>query len=108
MLVVEPWVTPAAFVTGRLVCDTSRTIPIEKWRGCTSHSREGEVSVFDSHYLIATPDGVEHFNEREELGLFTDDQYRDAFRQAGLELVDASSDLFGYGLYVCRAGRQNY
>ena len=31
-----------------------------------------------------------------------DDLYRDAFIQAGLEVVDTSQDLFGYGLYVCR------
>jgi len=101
-LIVEPWVTPEAFITGRLVCDTVNDPDLKVARMYVTR-REGQVSVFDSHYLIATPDGVEHFSEREELGLFTDDQYRDVFRQAGLELVDASLDLFGYGLYVCRA-----
>ena len=102
VLVVEPWVTPSEFVTGRLVCDTVDD-PDRKVARLYVTRREGQVSVFDSHYLIATPDGVEHFTEREELGLFTDGQYRDAFSKAGLEVVDASSDLFGYGLYVCRA-----
>jgi SAM-dependent methyltransferase len=101
VLVVEPWITPAAFVTGRLVCDTVSDPDLKVARMYVTR-REGQVSVFDAHYLIATPGGVEHFSEREELGLFTDDQYRDAFRQAGLECVDASLDLFGYGLYVCR------
>ena len=101
-LVVEPWVTPAAFITGRLVCDIVNDPDLKVARMYVTQ-REGEVSVFDSQYLIATPDGVEHFYEREELGLFTDDQYRAAFSHAGLELVDASLELFGYGLYVCRA-----
>jgi SAM-dependent methyltransferase len=100
-LIVEPWLTPAAFVTGRLVCDTVDDPDLKIARMYVTR-REGDVSVFAAHYLIATPDGVEHFTEREELGLFTDDQYRHAFRQAGLELVDTSLDLFGYGLYVCR------
>jgi SAM-dependent methyltransferase len=102
VLVVEPWITPAAFVTGRLVCDTVNDPDLKVTRMYVTQ-REGDVSIFDEHYLIATADGVEHFIERHELGLFTDDQYRGAFRNAGLDLVDTSEDLFGYGLYVCRA-----
>jgi SAM-dependent methyltransferase len=101
VLVVEPWITPAAFVTGRLVFDTVDESDLKLARMYVTQ-REDHVSVFDAHFLVATPDGVEHFCERQELGLFTDDQYRDAFRQAGLEPVDASLDLFGYGLFVCR------
>ena len=65
--------------------------------------REGQVSVFDSDYLVGTPEGVSTFHERQALGLFTDAEYRDAFRDAALEVIDATGDLFGYGLYVCRA-----
>jgi SAM-dependent methyltransferase len=101
VLVVEPWIMPSAFVTGRLVCDTVNDPDLKVSRMYVT-DREGDVSIFDEHYLIATADGVEHFTERHELGLFSDDQYRDAFSQARLELVDASLDLFGYGLYVCR------
>jgi SAM-dependent methyltransferase len=101
VLVVEPWITPAAFDTGRLVCDTVNDPDLKVVRMYVTE-REGDVSIFDEHYLIATAEGIEHFTERHELGLFTDHQYRDAFIQAALELVDASLDLFGYGLYVCR------
>jgi hypothetical protein len=65
-------------------------------------SRKGSLSVFDSRYVVATPAGVEHFSERQELGLFTDRQYRTAFRDAGLTVVATEPDLFGYGLYVCQ------
>jgi len=102
VLVVEPWITPAAFSTGRLVCDTVNDPDLKVTRMYVTE-REGDVSIFDEHYLIATADGVEHFTERHELGLFTDAQYRHAFRNAGLDVVDTSEDLFGYGLYVCRA-----
>ena len=101
VFIVEPWITPGEFVTGRLVCDTVNDPDLKVTRMYVTE-REGDVSIFDEHYLIATADGVEHFTERHELGLFTDDQYRDAFNGTGLELVDASLDLFGYGLYVCR------
>jgi hypothetical protein len=64
--------------------------------------RRGAVSVFDSQYLVATGTGVAHFRERQELGLFTDQQDRAAFRSAGLRIVATGPQLFGYGLYVCR------
>jgi dTDP-3-amino-3,4,6-trideoxy-alpha-D-glucopyranose N,N-dimethyltransferase len=105
VLIVEPWITPAAFVTGRLVCDTVNDPDLKVARMYVT-DRDGDVSIFDEHYLIATADEVEHFTERHELGLFTDEQYRDAFIQTGLQLVDASLDLFGYGLYVSTLKRK--
>jgi SAM-dependent methyltransferase len=35
---------------------------------------EGNIAILDFHYLVATPDGVEHFTEQHELGLFTEEQ----------------------------------
>jgi hypothetical protein len=64
--------------------------------------RRGTVSVFDSHYVVATATGVKHFRERQELGLFTDEQYRAAFQDVGLTVIATKPDLFGYGVYVCR------
>jgi hypothetical protein len=64
--------------------------------------RRGSVSVFDSEYLVANATSVTHFTERQELGLFTDEQYREAFHNAGLSVVATGPELFGYGLYVCR------
>ena len=61
-----------------------------------------ERVVYDSTYLVGTADGVASFTERQELGLFGDNAYRQAVADAGLEVVDATGDLFGYGLYVCR------
>jgi hypothetical protein len=51
---------------------------------------------------VATAARAEHFTERQELGLFTDQQYRAAFQDAGLTVIATKPDLFGYGLYVCR------
>ena len=101
LLVVEPWVTPNRFISGRLVFDMVNDPDLKVARMYVSERRD-TVSVFDSTYLVGTADGVTSFRECQELGLFGDDAYRNAFARAGLEVVDATGDLFGYGLYVCR------
>jgi dTDP-3-amino-3,4,6-trideoxy-alpha-D-glucopyranose N,N-dimethyltransferase len=101
LVIVEPWVTPGRFVSGRLVLDTVDDADLKVARVYVTE-RQGEVSIFDSSYVIGTPDGVASFRERQELGLFSDEVYRTALTDAGLDIVDASGDIFGYGLYVCR------
>lgn len=61
---------------------------------------EGNVAVLDFHYLVATPEGVEHFTERHELGLFTEEEYLAAFTQAGLEALHDTEWLGGRGMYI--------
>jgi len=101
LLVIEPWVTPDRFVTGRVVFDRADEPDVKVARMYRT-ARRGTISVFDSHYLVAGPAGVEHFTERQELGLFTPRQYRVAIRAAGLRLLPVAGDLFGYGLHVAR------
>jgi SAM-dependent methyltransferase len=101
VLVLEPWVSPEQFVTGRVVFDRADEPGLKVARMYRT-KRRGAVSVFDSHYLVAGPAGVEYFTERQELGLFTSRQYRATLRAAGLRLLPVAGDLFGYGLYVAR------
>jgi hypothetical protein len=61
---------------------------------------EGTLSTLDFHYLVGTPEGVESFTERHELGLFTRRQYLRAFEAAGLRAEHDPQGLCGRGLYV--------
>ena len=99
VLVVEPWLLPDAYKPGSIHARFVDEPGLKLARVGVS-TVEGRVAVMDMHYLIATPAGVERFEERHELGLFTADEYRGAFRAAGLEVVGGDEDLTGRGLYV--------
>jgi SAM-dependent methyltransferase len=94
--VVERWLTPDEFVEGRLTLDTAHEPDLAVARMYVSR-REGGVSVFASEYLVGTSAGVTRFAERLELGLFSANEYRRAFDASGLEIVEVSAELFGYG-----------
>lgn len=52
------------------------------------------------HYQNGREDGVNNFTELHELGLFTREQYLEAFRSADLQVVDDQEGLMGRGLYT--------
>jgi hypothetical protein len=49
---------------------------------------------------VGTPQGVEYYTELHEVGLFTDDQYRSAFIEAGLSFDRDEQGLIGRGLLI--------
>lgn len=100
LLFVEPWVTPDRFWTGRVVTDVVEDPPRKIVRMFVAR-REGTLVTHDVEYLVGSPDGVEHFTERHEMGLFEAADYSAAFEAAGLKLVRFDpKGLFGMGLYV--------
>jgi SAM-dependent methyltransferase len=104
LAVIEPWFSPETYWTGTI---TSNYVdrPGLKIAWMYTSERVDSLSVLDIHYLVGTPESVEHFTERHELGLFTEEEHRAAFRDAGL--VDVEHDpegLFRRGLYWARQG----
>ena len=100
VLLVEPWLSPDEWVVGRphlLVVDE----PELKIARINTSERDGRLSVVEFHYVVATPEGVEHFTELHELGLFTPEEYTSAFERAGLSVEHDPVGLMGRGLYVC-------
>jgi SAM-dependent methyltransferase len=102
VLIIEPWLAPDAWLdrhVGAVFVDE----PELKVARMNVAQREGDVSIVEFEYLVATPDGVERFTERHELGLFTIEQYLEAFRAAGLEAEHDPEGPMGRGLYVAVA-----
>jgi hypothetical protein len=48
--------------------------------------RDGVRTTLEMHHLVGSLDGVEHLVETHEMTLFSDDEYRDAFDRAGLDV----------------------
>jgi hypothetical protein len=61
---------------------------------------EGNVSVIEFEYLISSHDGIERASEVHRLGLFTREEYLEAFSKAGLETQFIEPGLTGRGLFV--------
>src|SRR6185436_8309724 len=74
VLVVEPWLSPDVWGkphVGAVFVDE----PELKIARLNVPETEGTVSIVDFQYLVGTLNGVEHFSEHHELGLFTVDEY---------------------------------
>jgi len=99
VLVVESWPTPKQWQNGRLSANFVDEANLKIARFGISKAR-GRLSVQDLHHLVATPNRIQHFVERLEMGLFTHDEYLDAFVQARLEVTHDEEGLMGRGLYL--------
>src|SRR3954454_1703834 len=99
VLVVEPWLTPDVWGKphiGSVFVDE----PELKIARMNVAETEGTVSVVEFKYLVGTLEGVEHFSERHELGLFTIEQQVAAFESAGLSVEHDPEGPMGRGLYI--------
>lgn len=99
LMFIEPWFTPDDWQTGNIhaTCVDEPRLKISRMN---LSGREGNLSSFVFHYLVGTPEGIEYFTERHELGLFTVDEYLSAFRASGLDVERDALWLNGRGLYM--------
>ncbi len=84
VLVVDGWVRPDAWWPGVNVDALAEAADGVAAARVTRTWRDGDRSVLEMRYLIATPDGFEEERERHELTLFSDESYRAAFAAASL------------------------
>lgn len=99
LLVVEPFFTPDTWEPGqpRSLFVDQENLKIARM---DVPGADGNVAIIDFHYLVGTPEGIEHFTEQHELGLFTDEEYRGSLAAAGLVVEHDPEGLFGRGLFI--------
>jgi len=91
--VIEPWFSPDQWQAGSLHVLTVDEPELKLCRMNKSDvSVDGKRSVLDFHYLVGTAEGVRHFTEHHELGLFMIDQFAAAGAAAGLRHVHLDPD----------------
>jgi len=106
LMFIEPWFTPETWQTDSIHA-TFVDEPRLKISRMNLSGREGNLSYFIFHYLVGTPEGIEYFTERHELGLFTADEYLSAFRTCGLDVERDALWLNGRGLFMASKSLEN-
>lgn len=99
MILIEPWFTPESWQPGYVTalqyesedCKISRM----------SHSStEGLISILQFDYLIGRSDGIQHVQEKLELGLFSREELTELFIREGLRVEYDEYGLIGRGMYI--------
>jgi ubiquinone/menaquinone biosynthesis C-methylase UbiE len=99
VLFIEPWFTPEQWHPGRVSMTHVDKPDLKITRMSYSRQRR-KMSLLDFEYLIGTSKGIEHAAEIHELGLFTHNEYLEAFKAAGLNVTHDPEGLDGRGLYI--------
>ncbi len=103
LILVEPWFAPEELTPGKISINTAQTEELSIARMGYSQVRD-RISTLHFEYLIGTPGKVDHEIERHELGLFTVDEMRQCFKDAGLVATFDEDGISGRGLYTARKG----
>lgn len=100
LLIIEPFFGPDDWVPGRHVQALFVDEPDLKIARLTIPERDGSQVQFEFHYLIGTPEGIDHFVERHQIGLFTHEDYLQAFQRVEFEVMYDEDWPTRRGLYV--------
>lgn len=99
LIIIEPWLTPENWYNGKIHMQIYERDDLKIYRMNRSESN-GNLSVLHFHYLLGSSKrGVEHFEEKHELGLFTKDEIKKAFYGANLEVTFDEQGITKKGLY---------
>lgn len=102
-LAVEPWFAPEDIRPDHVGVNSQELPDLTLVR--MSHIRvEGRVSTIDFEYLIGRAGGITRASERHDLGLFTREEMRAAFEDAGLRTSFDEHGITGRGLWIGISG----
>jgi SAM-dependent methyltransferase len=99
IVLIDPWYTPETWAEQRPAL-LSVDVPDLKVARINVNGTTGRLALVDFHFLVATAGGVEYFTQHHELGLFSDNEYLSALREAGLDVDHDPIGLSGRGVYI--------
>lgn len=102
LLIVEPWFEPEDWVNGWVQGAGAGRGDLAVARASRSW-REGNHSLIEMNYVLATPDRTWSFTEVHRMALFTIGQQLEVYRAAGLAVDYDPHGLTGRGLIVAEA-----
>ncbi|HXY18173.1 MAG TPA: class I SAM-dependent methyltransferase [Candidatus Nitrosopolaris sp.] len=100
VVIIEPWLKPEDYIEGNISMESASSNGKLSVDRMGYSRREGNISVVDLHHMVGTERGVQHFLEVHELAMYTEDEFRDAFTEAGLTFEVDPEGLIGRGLYI--------
>ncbi len=103
LILVEPWFPPGGLTPGKIFLHSAQTDELSAVRMGYSSLQE-RLSTLHFEYLVGTQGNIEHYIEKHELGLFTEEEMGHCFEEAGLSFSYDKEGLSGRGLYVARKG----
>jgi trans-aconitate methyltransferase len=103
ILVIEPFFTPETFWSDTITLNEYKSDSLKIAWMYTSKKVQDHARL-DNQYLVGTPESVDHFSEVHEMGLFSEQDYQQAFAAAGLQLHHDPIGPSGVGLYI---GKKN-
>jgi ubiquinone/menaquinone biosynthesis C-methylase UbiE len=102
VVIVEPWFTPEVYVEGVPHMAPPIDEPDLKIVRMNVSEKQGNLSLLRFQYLIARKEGIEHVSEDHELALYSVDEMKSFFAEAGLSVEHDPKGIFGRGLYIAR------
>lgn len=101
VILVEPWFPPGTLTPGRIFLETSESEELTIVRMGYTQIKD-RISIIHFEYLIGSHGQIEHEVEQHELGLFTVEEMKGCFQDAGLEPSYEEEGFSVRGLYVAR------
>ena len=100
MLLVEPWLSPEAWLEGKIHTNTYETEEFIVTRMMVAEPIERGRLVLE--YMIGDSSGISHVTETHEMGWFTHNEYMNALKKADLNTEYIEEGLTGRGIYIGR------
>jgi SAM-dependent methyltransferase len=99
IIIIEPFFTPEKFWDKTVTLNNFQDEALKvSWM--YSSKKIDDFCRLDIHYLVGADSQVQHFTETHDLGLFNQEDFALAFKEAGLDLTYDPIGPAGIGLYI--------